>query len=570
MQARRKARPLNRLRLILDRRLTAANLLDRAYRSHPDSVVFHLDDELPYGVLPGPDITPRLLVAFLNRVGNVLRAAGMNRHDRVAIYKTNSPDYFFLAAAVIRAGGVAVPVNPDMKLPALRYHLEQTGSAIVLTDRKVFGANVGDPRDLPTVRSWVFVDTPPDLPRGCPPGVDLNSALTRVSDEADPVDLRPGDTVFIAHTSGTTGQPKGVLVSSAGVIRCVKAHYIDEPLAIHNRTAVAGHFSHLVYNIGFFTSAAANFPVYTATRRDPRSLLELLERRAINVFFAFPDVYFALYHHGLDGYALRSMRIWVATAAPSSDVHMRAFCSKGAYLRVFGLPVIRSVFVDTLGSTEISSSALRRVRLSAMPVHVDRAAGRTTPAGPRARVVGDDGGSVAANVAGWLEVKGPTVFEGYWRDGRINPDGKRDGWWRTGDMAYRDRFGRFHHLDRAVDVIRTDSGPVYSLPVEERLVAHPQLSHASVIGVPGGSDGQVPVALVVAREGGELDAEEIRGWANSYLPPSAALRRVLVVGPEEIPRGHTGKVLKRVLRERHTELLTPGGDPLSHSAATAP
>jgi long-chain acyl-CoA synthetase len=552
---RRQTRPLNRLRLILDRGLTAANLLDGAYHSHPDSVIFHLDDELPFKMLTGPDITARALLPFVNRVGNALRESGMNRHDKVAIYKTNSPDYFFLAIAIIRAGGIAVPINPDMKSPALRYHLEQTGSTIVLTDQKSFAASIKDPTAISIVRSWIFVDAPPIFPSGCTPGVDLNAALSQVSDEADPVELKSGDTVFIAHTSGTTGQPKGVVVSSGSVIRCVKAHYIDEPLTTRNRTAVAGYFSHLVYNIGFFASAAANFPVYTATRRDPKTLIQLLEHQSINVFFAFPDVYFSLYHHGLDGYALRSMRIWVATAAPSCDVHMRAFCRKGAYVRVLGVPVVRSIFIDTLGSTEISSSALRRVRFPFLPIRLDRPAGRPTPAGPRVRVVGDNGQPVAANVPGWLEVKGPTVFEGYWRDGRIAPDGKRNGWWRTGDVACRDRLGRFHHLDRAVDVVTTNAGRLYTLPIEEFLMSHPQVRHASVIGVPNGEGSHDPVAFVVARSNQELDAQAVRDWANSHFSPSAALRQVLIVEPGELPRGHTGKVLKRVLRERHAALL---------------
>src|ERR1700750_1240821 len=102
------SRLFNRLRIVLDPRVTAANALDFACKWHPHNTLFHLDEELPYAMLPGKEISAAMLLPFVNKTGNILKQAGMMRYDRVAIFKTNAPDYFFLALAIIKAGGIAV------------------------------------------------------------------------------------------------------------------------------------------------------------------------------------------------------------------------------------------------------------------------------------------------------------------------------------------------------------------------------------------------------------------------------------------------------------------------------
>src|SRR5436305_11669901 len=157
----RRTRCLNRLRPVFDRQLTAANAIDIAVASHPDSAVFHLDQELPYRRLAGRDITPRRLCAFVDRVGDVLRGHGLQRRERVAIFKTNGPDYFFLALAVIRAGGIAVPVNPGMECGPLSRYLAHCQAAMIVTDAVTFRARQLDPADFPTVRLWLFAGPAP-------------------------------------------------------------------------------------------------------------------------------------------------------------------------------------------------------------------------------------------------------------------------------------------------------------------------------------------------------------------------------------------------------------------------
>src|SRR4051812_17434631 len=264
-----------------------------------------------------------------------------------------------------------------------------------------------------------------DVP-GAPPGftaehVHLNRALASAAEQPGPAPRRPDDPIIVAHTSGTTGFPKGVVATARSVVSAVKGHYVDEPLTTRNRTGIAGHFSHLVYQPGLYASLLSNMPVWTMSPHDAPAVLRTIERERINIFFAFPDVFLRMYLEGLDGYDLDSMRIWVATADASHEVHMRAFCGKGGYAHLFGRPLLGSLFIEALGSSEVGSGALRRIRTRFAPGRSDRLLGRPSIGGPRVRVADASGGTCAAGLPGRLLVRGPTVSRAYWGDREAAP-----------------------------------------------------------------------------------------------------------------------------------------------------
>jgi acyl-coenzyme A synthetase/AMP-(fatty) acid ligase len=560
----RRTRFLNRLRIVLDRQLTVANAIDIAVASHPDSAVFHLDQELPYRLLAGREITPRRLCAFVDRLGHVLREHGLQRGGRVAIFKTNGPDYFFLALAVIRAGGIAVPMNSGMERGPLSRYLAHCQAAMIVTDAWTFRARQLDPADFPTVRVWLFAGPAPSIDATV---VELDPALERASEAPQVTDLAPHDEVLLVHTSGTTGVPKGVVCTSGSLVRGIKGHYAGEPLPTSTRTAVAGHFNHLVYQVGLFSSLLANLPVWTLSRHEPKHVLDTLERERIHIFFAFPDIYLRMLEMGLDGHDLGSMRIWMATADTSHEPHMEVFCRKGALLRLFGKPVVRSLFIEGLGSSEIGFAALMRIFFPFGRPRLRRMVGWRAIAGPRVRIVDDEWRTLPAGRIGRLAVKGPTLFKGYWNAPEMLEHVTRDGWWWTGDIAYRDRLGRFYHLDRATDVIATAEGPVYTLPAEEMLHAYPGVSEAVVFGVPADDRTAVPVAVINQLPGAVVDVQACREWVNLRLRLPIGLRDIVAVEPGDIPRGLTGKVLKRVMRDSYSVWRAAGGGDSSRAPA---
>jgi long-chain acyl-CoA synthetase len=169
-----RTRPFNRLRAVLDRGLSPENILDRACAAHPDNVLFHPDSESELELLRGAPLTPRRLRTFAGRLGTVLHEAGMRPGDRVAISKTNHVDYFFLVLAIVRAGGVAVPVNGGMEGGRLAHYLDYTGARILISDARTFGERIGDPARLPGIETWMFPEPPPGFTAE---HVHLNHAL---------------------------------------------------------------------------------------------------------------------------------------------------------------------------------------------------------------------------------------------------------------------------------------------------------------------------------------------------------------------------------------------------------
>lgn len=552
-----------RLRILRDKQLTAANMLDRAHQMHGDVDLFHLMEPLPYPGLEGDRLSYPQLVAFVNRLGNVLRDAGMKRYDRVAVYKGNSLDYYFYALAIMKAGGIAVPVNAGMAVEGFSNYLSYTGSKILITDGPTFRDRLGgDAAAFPQVDTWVFPQAPDGFAADY---VDLGRALPTASPELEPVPMAGDDDALIAHTSGTTGFPKGVLLSSGALVEHVKAGARSAPLTRNDRQLYAWPANHLISHTSLMGSTLGNIPVWFVESFDAKEVLDTIDRVGITQYYGFPDTYLYLYEHGLDEHSLDSMRLWFAVADASHEVHIREFTKKGALVRLFGRPLLRSMFVEALGTSEINFGALFRVAFS-FSNRFDRYVGKPVSSGPDVKIADELGRELPPGEIGRLMIKGPTMFKGYWNAHDKLHGVMRDGWWWTGDLVYRDTAGRFYHLDREPDVIHTANGPVYSLVTEEVLMKHPDVSEAAVVAIPKG-EASAPVAFVYAKPGRTVDPEECRSWTNERLEPGKGLERVVVVEPEDLVRGVTGKVLKRRLRENYADLLDPDREAASAAVA---
>ena len=547
--SRTRARRLNRTRFLLDRRITPATLLDWICESHPDSATLSPVRPLPYpGLAEGP-FSPAAILSFAARTGEVLRMAGMGRGDRVAIFKRNDVDYVFLALAVIRAGGVAVPVNPGMSVETLDAYLRHVGARILCCDRRLFGATIGERSRLPTIRHWVFTDEAGDSGAA---STALCQAIGELPGELPPASLSGGSEALLAHTSGTTGVPKAVVCTASSLLSGIRVHFRTEPPLPWRRAGIAGPFSHLVYQIGVTTALISNLPTWTLDGRDPGAALAAIERERINLFVAFPELYLRMYAHGLGASDLDSMRVWISVADASQEAHMAALCRQGAILRLAGRTLFGSVFIETLGSSEIGGPALRRVWTSRSRVRCRRRVGRRMLGGPRVKVAGEDGDAAPPGQAGALMVRGSTLFAGYWTgEGRLD-DARTDGWWATGDIVRRNRLGRVQHLDRAADVIQTSAGPFYSLPAEDVLHTYPGVGEAVVFGTIASGRYEEPVGLVWPVADASLDEAELLRWVNQRIDGPIGLAAVRCVSFDQIPRGLTGKVLKRRLREGHS------------------
>ncbi len=552
-----RTRFLNRLRFILDRRLSAANIIDRAAEAHR-GILVRFDTPPPYDVLKR-ELSASDILRFACRFGVLLRERlGLDRWDRVAVMKSNHGDITLMGLAAMRAGLVAVPINCGMPADIAAGYLSYTGARCLVTDARVFGRLSAADAIPDSVEHILITDL---ASSGLRPGDDrardLGEALEETPPDAwlPPAELFEDDHVLICHTSGTTGIPKGVIHTSGSLVAGVKGQLKIEPVFRFDTALSASPFNHFINHSGLMSSLAGCVPLWMVGNDDPRFLLDLIDRERISVVFCFPHTFLAMLEAGLDGWSLDSVRMWIAGADSSHEGHIRPFVERGAFIRLFGRPLMRSLYADTYGSSEVGFAALFRIA-SRRSKLFGRYLGKPTFAGPRIRVVDERGRTVPNGTVGELAVKGPTLFKGYWNAHDRHHGVIRDGWWFTGDVGYRDARGRFFHFDRKVDVIRTAEGAVYTLPVEEELLKRDDVQEAVVIGVPDGSGHELALALVQPRAGCRIDPARLLSWARGRPGGAARLAAVETVGADRIPRGLTGKVLKRELRRTYADYFT--------------
>lgn len=551
-----RSRPLNRLRVILDRQLTVANLLDKAVAAHNEAPVFFLHERMPYSDL-GDTVNPRQLLDFANQLQAVLRQhCQLQRFDRVAVMKANHGDYFFAGLSIMRAGAITVPMNGGISAEITAQYLSYTGARVFFTDAATL-QRLSAQQPLPDVIEHILlsdVTDPAQAARLDPRALALAPLMAAARGaQFEPVVLAPDEHCLICHTSGTTGVPKGVLHTSGTLVAGIKRQLVVEPVAKGDQVMSASPFNHFINHTAMLSSLIGQVPMWLVGTEDARAILDLIDREKISVVFCFPHTYQAMYEHGLEQHSLDSVRLWLAGADSSHEVHIKPFVERGAFLRLFGRPVIGSLYADTLGSSEVGFAAFFRFA-SARSTLFGRYVGRTTPVGPKVKIADENGRALPHGQAGRLMVKGPTLFKGYWNAHDKLHEVMKDGWWWTGDIAYRDGSGRYFHLDRDVDVIRTAQGPLYSLLIEEQLLKYPDVVEAVVLaqGEPGQ---QQPIALIQPLEGKSIDIAALKAWIEQQLAGQCRLAQVEVVDHQAIPRGLTGKVLKRVLRERYAARL---------------
>lgn len=541
------------------------NLADHVVARRGQHPFLHLDKKLPYASL-GTTLTGHELLEFVNRVGNVLLAAGLRRGDRVAIYKTNAPDYFLLGLAIIKAGGIAVPIASNMSVADVTYYVGYTGASFLITDEPTYTSKqLASVEAFPQV-TWVF----PEAPAGFGPRhVDLAKSLPSASTTLAPAPLTHETPIYLAHTSGTTAFPKAIIsvaggfqISLEGVLKGTVPNFGVPFHRLETRIGYGLEYHHIVAQVLMSCALLGSSQIFTVSADfEADRTLRLIEREKIEYYATFPSEYESMYARGLENYDLSRVKIWWAASDAMHEVHMRAFAERGAP---------GCLFLDMLGTSEVGVPALVRAVSATTPLEARRLIGVPRPGGPSVRIADADGHDVPAGQVGRLWVKSPTLSRGYWNRHDLYFGAMNDGWFFTGDVACTDEQGRFYHLDRLPDVIRGRGGPTYSLLLEERLMMHPDIGDAAVIGVPHPEHEQAPIAVVCLRAGHTATGDEIRAW-NNDIAGAQKLAAVFVVPPAAIPRGVTGKILKRVLRETYkTTFVAASSANVTTPAASPP
>jgi long-chain acyl-CoA synthetase len=548
-----------------------AGALEYASRRYGNRPLVELQDPMPWTDGGRCIWSASQILAQCEALSAAWAHLGLAHGERLAIYKANHFDLFLCAASTTRIGGIAVPINCNVPGVIAARYLERVGAAILVTDLAGYARLYQDAEVVPpaSVRKVVITDAAgtPGLPAQVS---DLAALFRRDLPRARVVACGPDDPLYVVHTSGTTGVPKGVILRAQGLIQSLRSALLFNFVSRRDTAYLALPLNHQVAQLYLYAVLLTGLRCVLNTDFDAHRILATIERRRPSLFFAFPITYTRMMAAGSRALALDSIRIWGTTADASHEVQQRAFVEKGCFFSGLGIPRKGSLFVDGLGSSEVGIAALLRI-VTPWTTRFGRRVGRPTPLGPKLRVVDAAGKQVPRGQVGRLMIKGPCMFAGYWNAHDLMYGACRDGWWFTGDMVSIADDGEFIHVDREVDVMHTRHGIVYTLPIEEQVLKVKGVLDTCVFGIRD-DDGCDRVVAVVALYDGATPrpAQQIRDEINALLGPAQQLQDLWVIPWPDFPLGATGKTLKRCLRESYGELARIAREQSGERACVSP
>ena len=492
---------------------------------------------------------------------------GMQYGDRIAILKENHLDIHIFVGAVIRAGGIACPINGKFAAVHLGPYLENIGALSLISDSTTIRRVLSDGGAFGGIDTLVLAEKKQRDWQGIErllaarhPHIQvrwIEELLCDVLEEGVAVPRVKDDPVCLVHSSGTTGFPKAVILKNGAQSHAIRGWLCYVPISrCRDKGYLAVPNNHQAVFLTFNSLLLLGVAVHWTRGYDhddflPETVVRELADGGFTGYFGFPVTFTQLKEVALKNYDLSRMCLWSSTADASHESIQRRFVAIGGAFRRVGLPWGGSIYLDAQGSSEVGTPSVIRY-ITPFTTKYDRRIGRpgSTPFGPKMRVITSTGELAGRGCVGRLEVKGKTVFDCYWNNHALTNRAIRDHWFFTGDIVRRGMDGHLVQLDREVDVIQMLAGAVYTLPIEEKIHRHPAVFDICVYGARQHDGTQRPAAAVALRTGFIMSSDELKRELNAMLGRSEQLWRLDVMEWAEFPIGITGKTLKRVFRER--------------------
>lgn len=464
-------------------------------------------------------------------LGCSLRGLHVGRGDRVAVMLPNSPAFILAYFAIQAAGAVVVPVNVLLKPEELAYLLEDSEASLILSIRPFYPV-IQEARKLlaSKVKAVLFEPEEAGLEEG-----DLSfGSLLRlkglgVSGPADPEDVAAG-----LYTSGTTGRPKGAMLTHRNLLSNIDSFAQVAPWDERDvLLCVLPLFHSFAQTCLMLFPLSVGATVVLEPKFVPDQILQLIAQRQVTLFAGVPAMY----------------AVWAQMPALNLDFSSWRFCvSGGAALSPEVLERFEAKYpvriYEGYGPTECSPV------LTVNPFDLERrkvgSVGLPIP-GVAIKIVDEAGRELPRGEVGEIIARGPNVMKGYWRRPQETAEVLKDGWFYTGDLGRMDEEGYVYIVDRKKDLIIVGGLNIYPREVEEVLLAHPKVAEAAVIGIKDPIKGEKVKAVLVLKEGQEGTAKEIREHCRKSLAPFKIPRHIEFRA--SLPKTATGKVAKPLLRQ---------------------
>ena len=469
----------------------------------------------------------------VNRLSHALLGMDLQIGDRVAILSYNRLEFLEVIMAAAKLGLILVPLNWRLTAPELAFILNDSGAETLFFDTGFVELAEGVREQTPLRRFVAFGER--DMPRAR----DYETLLADEPASEPAIDPAPdlGTPHIIMYTAGTTGQPKGALLSQGASFWNALNLNLAMDFTSGDRNLLVLPMFH-IGGIGLFTLPMIYDGATVVIQRtfEPAQTLALLREENISLFFGVPAIFLALVQHpAFKAEVFKSVRIVMSGGAPLPVSLVEQYHQAGIVLQQgFGM----SEAAPSISTLEKGMALKKAGSIGRAVMHL------------QARVVDDNLQTLPAGSVGELVIRGPNLMQGYWNRPEATAEAFSDGWFHTGDLARMDTDGCLYIVERKKDMFISGGENVYPAEVENIIFQLPQIAEAAVIGVKDPKWGEVGRAVIVIKEGRSVTVDEILDHLKGSLAKYKIPKSVVFI--ERLPRNAAGKVLKNNLRETYS------------------
>ncbi|HWP95553.1 MAG TPA: long-chain-fatty-acid--CoA ligase [Syntrophomonadaceae bacterium] len=463
----------------------------------------------------------------INKLGNALVALGIKKGDVVSVYLPNSPEFLFVYFATTRIGAIILPFNVLFKTGEISYILKNSRAKVLIGTSTEVEKNLIKVKDqFPHLETIITMGQPVT---GC---LDFDSLLIESSENLEIIDCNPEDLATLVYTSGTSGHPKGAMLSHSnleaiGTLSSLALLINDKDLLL-----TGAPFCHICFVLSVLGPFHAGAGIVTMSRFSPDIALQLINHYQITHFSGVPTMFiYMLQQFDEQKYDLTSLRLVHCAGAPMPVAYITEIEQK-----------FRVNFCELYGATE-TSSVISYNRLG----HGRNGSIGQPAYGIQIKVVNESGHELQPGETGEFLVKGPGIFRGYWEMPEATEAAFDGEWYRTGDLGKYDKDGYLYIVDRLKDMIVCGGYNVYPRELEDIIYQNPKILEAAVLGHKDPMKNEVPKAYIALKENEKMTEEELIDFCKERMA-SYKVPHIIEFLPE-LPKSPSGKILKRALKQ---------------------
>ena len=480
-------------------------------------------------VFEAKEITNVEMDLAARKLGNALRNLEVTRGDRVILQMPNCPEVLQAFQAVWKIGTIVIPINYMVGEEEIAYIYRDSGANTVITSPLYLPKVQAAMTTSPGIKNVIVVA--PEAPEGT---LSYGKLIEGSSDELEMVETENDDTAALVYTSGTTGQPKGVMHTHFGLYSNAKAQCDSTPFPpdmISLAVLPLCHSYGIAVMNGAFLRGKSKTIVLPSV--DLEKMFSSIERYKIESVAAVPTIYvYMLLYPDAGNYNVSSVKYWTTGSAPLAYETWKEFKEK------FGGEITEGWGLTEAAANNTINPYDERKKLGSIGLPMK---------GIEMRIFDDDDNELPPGKEGEIVIRGPMVMKGYWNKPEETADVIRNGWLHTGDVGYVDEEGFFFITDRKKDIIIKGGENISPRTIEEVLYQYPKVSEAAVIGIKDPVYGEDIKAFVTLKPGETATVEEIMEFCTKNLKRFRVPKELVIM--DALPKNLVGKILKKELRK---------------------